>query len=1208
MPKEVPPKVQAEDETQLQEAVQEISAAEEERAQPEESKEELFQRVVADEIDKHDSKIENHEEMIKGQQELITALKGMVEKQSETLEKQNEVIEKQGEKIDELEGKIQSENRELKYYEGDYYKRPGESDADWEARIREQALEDSGGNEKYADQMVQWQTQERFERSSTARNAREKIADTYKEHEQAEKELQEQLDNGSITQMEYDQQRDKLETEALQKVDLLERAKDRARDKRHGEYYANEDSSAFYDEANTIASEADAEAYERWQQKQDEEYENLSDEDRKKVAEKVGDNKDLTGEESDAIVAGLEDGGDVAPTEDGEGGGENGGEDEGAEDEPNDEDVKESLIAGRTIREKEARIHAEQVAEEALNRDLETMKGPFKGLRKMLKGTAFRSLYRIKYRDMAEARLRLENGGGLNEGELKKLEKARDSRAGKILTEAMSIMEFGDGDEVNERMIRGGTGEGVLVREKAGERAELADEKLTNTARSIMEEYISGKMMEKYESGELNFPKGMSEKEVLDKSMDTLRAEMQAGGEFGDGDALAVDNFVEIAEMAKARSEALEDQIEDFGDRMDRVFDGFQLVSAESRGVTRSETHRTNIDKIVDRMENSRVGRYLPPTAVAAISGAGLYLGQRIATRSASVALPIVGGAIIGGVFAGMREGNRLAIDRATRGVARERGLAGGESGADRKIDETEYDTYSVIDLTNEMRQAKEAFEASGSDDDRIAWIEATKKAAVLQDYADENKVGLLAYDSSGERSLAQQQTEFLSEISAAMATLSQEERENFLRATDAEDDVIRQVKESIERDVSAKDDVFKKTRRWRRFATGAKTFAISAGTGLAIQEMTALVNPNQYGLLERGLNRLGVESENSSTARDTALASIFEERGERSIGSEFTKDQIGEYENNDRYRIAKNDERGYHEVPRTEERPMGADRAPDHWASNGTNYSDGNELRLESGYARLPETSYDPGTGETINPANSKVEFLVRAGGRSEVLDAVRDANGNWVPEDPSELAQFYDSDGRFTGDMLHVGVSNENGWTSLATDIGTGTHDGMITKTVIDKIADPITYTVYEEIDVAPAIPIGEAGRRNLSGSRRIERQPEPVVEAEPGAVTEPESGGEAEAEAETEPAAEASPAVEAEPESSEENEEDLEILVQQFTDALGGDRALAERGVAVSNGEDPFAFRRFWANLNDEQKGRLRAVLPDNARQRFGGIIRV
>ena len=119
---------------------------------------------------------------------------------------------------------------ELTHYEGDYLRRPGESDDDWEGRIREQAGKDYG-EDVNVDQIV----------------------DQHKKAEEAQ----------------YDREFDRIETEALERIDRLDRVREKRRDSFNKERYANEDHGSFYDEANTFASEEDKKAYERWQKKQD---------------------------------------------------------------------------------------------------------------------------------------------------------------------------------------------------------------------------------------------------------------------------------------------------------------------------------------------------------------------------------------------------------------------------------------------------------------------------------------------------------------------------------------------------------------------------------------------------------------------------------------------------------------------------------------------------------------------------------------------------------------------------------------------------------------------------------------------------------------------------------------------------------------------------------------------------------------------------
>ena len=98
---------------------------------------------------------------------------------------------------------------ELTHYEGDYLRRPGESDTDREGRIREQAGKDYGEDvnvDQIVDQHKKAEEAE-FEATGVARASREKIARIYEEQNAAEAALKQQLDRGTITQEQYDRRR-----------------------------------------------------------------------------------------------------------------------------------------------------------------------------------------------------------------------------------------------------------------------------------------------------------------------------------------------------------------------------------------------------------------------------------------------------------------------------------------------------------------------------------------------------------------------------------------------------------------------------------------------------------------------------------------------------------------------------------------------------------------------------------------------------------------------------------------------------------------------------------------------------------------------------------------------------------------------------------------------------------------------------------------
>lgn len=156
-------------------------------------------------------------------------------------------------------------------YEGDNLRQPGEDDASYASRVADQAKEDGLGAraaKKMAEQTLAMED-EMFERTSGARGRRERIVSIRKGMEADLADNDAQLEAGSITQMEHDQKAEEIQKNAEDRIRLLENARDRQKEKYTADTFTNADSSEFYDEANTIASKEDSEAYDRWQASQD---------------------------------------------------------------------------------------------------------------------------------------------------------------------------------------------------------------------------------------------------------------------------------------------------------------------------------------------------------------------------------------------------------------------------------------------------------------------------------------------------------------------------------------------------------------------------------------------------------------------------------------------------------------------------------------------------------------------------------------------------------------------------------------------------------------------------------------------------------------------------------------------------------------------------------------------------------------------------
>ena len=110
---------------------------------------------------------------------------------------------------------------------------------------------------------------------------------------------------------------------------------------------------------------------------------------------------------------------------------------------------------------------------------------------------------------------------------------------------------------------------------------------------------------------------------VIKKSFDEaknriLRQLNQYGngdGLIGEGD-LKIDNIWEIAQAVKERI--------DHGESVDAVIQGMKIYSGESRSGVRTEAYQSKVDKIVEKVQDSKVGTVVNPEVIGLAAAVAL--------------------------------------------------------------------------------------------------------------------------------------------------------------------------------------------------------------------------------------------------------------------------------------------------------------------------------------------------------------------------------------------------------------------------------------------------------------------------------------------------------------------------------------------------------------------------------------------------------
>lgn len=790
-----------------------------------------------------------------------------------------------------------------------------------------------------------------------------------------------------------------------------------------------------------------------------------------------------------------------------------------------EEKEKKPLIAVNLNRTRDAEAAARDIAERMLKEDLAEGNGLKKFIKGIWKGNMFRGYYIEKNRKKAYERiLDKQNGkGDLGDDSWQSRSQATIDRF---------ISEY-------DEMIHKDSGE--------WRNALPENHPATVAAKEAISKFAKGELDEE------NFNEEMKRVKALLKDAD--------GNPKGD---VVLDNYLEIARAAKGRF--------DHEEGIESIMEGFKLINGEARANVRTEAHRNALDKIMDRYEHSRFGRFLPPELVAGGASIGIWLataGTKNALRAATFGF---GGAAVTGLVAGLKEGTRVSTDRAQ--MARE-AASGLEVDTSRKYDKainaTLYDMMPAAGMAGDLREAVE----SG---DKSAIIRELALANTRIKMSDARNIDLISYSDPAkieeERfALDLARAEALAKLRAWPLAEGESPDANTIGLDKALNELISAAEERFDDGdgteknpgIKARDKAFRSLRRKQMIKQGVKTGVVAAGTMVVSQEVVAAFSPDSYGLADEWLGL-----ENNADAHNTMLAGMLGFKGPD--GVEFiTNTQRIDAEEAAGVKLSDEEvvqlrEQGYtvNEIENTtmQSREVnlsaqeyaeqyGTRIARDDWAANGTSISDGNELSAHysaNGDGIVTQMSGNSTTwgGESINVPEAmgegRVTALISLTGdtQTSVVEVAGEyVNGQmqFIPEAGSAAAECF-QDGKFVGKYFEIVVNNGVGEDGvqhvipLATVVGKGMEDAVfagtesvpVTETVYNVIG--FNQTVTEAVQVInaagtrlpnPAALLPFVRRDNLAAARRREQTGETPTPEQGGGGP---SGGGRQPEQETEP----------------------------------------------------------------------------------------
>ncbi|MDO4978946.1 MAG: hypothetical protein Q4E47_02215 [Candidatus Saccharibacteria bacterium] len=580
------------------------------------------------------------------------------------------------------------------------------------------------------------------------------------------------------------------------------------------------------------------------------------------------------------------------------------------------------------------------------------------------------------------------------------------------------------------------------------------------------------------------------------ENMKDVRRQLEAAGM--SEQALSIDNYEKVAENARI-------YYEHSGD-MDKVMAGFAYINGVANRDIRTERHQKGVERVTNALATR--GRGLVPAGAIAIGvGVGVMIAKTTTSTVARAIAPGVGGAISASIWAGAAESANVAGEIVDAARLAATGETTGDTKYDERLRQVMYETTSATEYSAKLGNylddngnLREGYKV----DELIADL-AQVDAAIRM--SDSKGIDLISF-SSGDIDTIESERE---DLDFKRAQLKAALKKSGVDMSGYEAAAMEATAE-FQADIDAKDKLRKGLRRSRALKKGAIAGVTSLATAVISQEVMAAlpgVGDNRYGVVDslRGEQLQEGQSTTSIMEASSWIKRVIsgpEEPSVTVLGSQFTADQIEQFSNDPTYTVT---EAGSRTIPGetiTEERQVGlADyikengtRFSRHWANNGTQVSDGNELAAR--ISNNGEISMNLGpvsttqAGEVVDVAGAVNDGRIKialsltkeAQGHPIIIDAVPNANGGLsaISDNPMIREMLANGDYSTMEVFIDQGVDS-NGVLqamTLATSVGHGAAaDTMFTEAVTTKLPD----TVEQLFSVTATVPNEEAAHNMMT-----------------------------------------------------------------------------------------------------------------------------
>lgn len=368
-----------------------------------------------------------------------------------------------------------------------------------------------------------------------------------------------------------------------------------------------------------------------------------------------------------------------------------------------------------------AEAEARKAADAYMTESKASLKGAKGFLKKIWKHTFFDEYYR--QREVNRVRDEIKNSGNIYAGRIKDGNKDAHENAMHGISERFASEYEGTLSKGEEK--------------KALDNQDPESVKATADVKSLINEYAKGTLgKEAFENEKTRILNTLKDKDILK------------------GSGVFADNLFEIAQNARLAIE--------HGAKLEELDLDTNIIIGKAKSSLKTEAHFNAVDKVIDKMKKSKIGRFISPavlsTSVGIAYSLSVGLGKRATNSKLAAAFTFGAAVAASSAFAGMNESQRLAAERAQHGIEMAEG-ASFEEGSKRReqMEKFGYQMEDATALTQKLHNLMFEKDQNGKDVPRD--VKPEELDAIFASLAEiearnginaKNKIDLISYSNIG--------------------------------------------------------------------------------------------------------------------------------------------------------------------------------------------------------------------------------------------------------------------------------------------------------------------------------------------------------------------------------------------------------------------------------------------------------------------------